>query len=72
MTLATTMSTTRHRHVIARHPWRAESSSFEADVDVGTLILTPPCAGMIQIRFDGRSVVRFLSARLTGLPWLWR
>ncbi len=27
---------------------------------------------MIRIRFDGRSVGRFLSARLTGLPWLWR
>lgn len=26
---------------------------------------------MIRIRFDGRSVDRFLSARLTGLPWLW-
>ncbi len=25
---------------------------------------------MIRIRFDGRSVDRFLSARLTGLPWL--
>ena len=27
---------------------------------------------MTQIRFDGRSVVRFLSARHTGLPWLCR
>src|SRR6478735_8155737 len=27
---------------------------------------------MIRIRFDGRSVDRFLSARLTGLPWCWR
>lgn len=26
---------------------------------------------MIQIRFNGRSVNRFLSARPTGLPWLW-
>lgn len=28
----------------------------------------PPCAGMIQIRFDGRRLRTFLSARLTGLP----
>src|SRR5262245_27656491 len=28
----------------------------------------PPCAGMIQIRFDGRSLMSFLSARHTGLP----
>jgi hypothetical protein len=27
-----------------------------------------PCAGMIQIRFDGRSQGSFLSARFTGLP----
>jgi len=28
----------------------------------------PPCAGIIQIRFDGRSLNGFLSARFTGLP----
>ena len=28
----------------------------------------PPCAGMTQIRFDGRRLRTFLSARLTGLP----
>jgi hypothetical protein len=28
----------------------------------------PPCAGMTQIRFDGRRLRTFLSARFTGLP----
>ena len=65
MTLATTMSTTLQRQATAGIP-RGFTGDGERDVDV--CIVAPPCAGMIQIRFDGRSVVRFLSARLTGLP----
>jgi hypothetical protein len=48
ITLATTMSTTRHRHLEVREG--------RADVDVDVCIDAPSCAGMIRIRFDGRSV----------------
>ena len=34
----------------------------------GNEMRCPPCAGMTQIRFDGRRLRTFLSARLTGLP----
>jgi hypothetical protein len=38
-------------------------TGFEKAVRPGS-----PCAGMIRIRFDGRSFDRSLSARHTGLP----
>jgi hypothetical protein len=49
--------------------WRSGWASF---ADTETDMFSPPCAGMIQIRFDGRSVDRFLSARITGLPCVCR
>jgi hypothetical protein len=59
------MSTT-----LQRKRWAPTAvADADADVDVDVCIVSPPCAGMTQIRFDGRSVGRFLSARLTGLPW---
>ncbi|GAA1956715.1 hypothetical protein GCM10009776_18620 [Microbacterium deminutum] len=69
MTLATTMSTTRQRKL---REIGAADREGDAVSDAETPMMAPPCAGMTQIRFDGRSVDRFLSARLTGLPWLCR
>jgi hypothetical protein len=72
MTLATTMSTTlqRRRPTPTAERDAAASDEVTVDGDADACIFSPPCAGMIRIRFDGRSVDRFLSARLTGLPWL--
>src|SRR4029453_13037157 len=77
MTLATTMSTTRQRS--RPSPARAVEADdavvactvvpfrFE-ERGTGYEMRCPPCAGMTQIRFDGRRLRTFLSARLTGLP----
>ena len=36
----------------------------------GRHVNSPPCAGIIRIRFDGRGLSAPLSARCTGLPWV--
>ncbi|GEB95684.1 hypothetical protein GCM10009724_18750 [Microbacterium lacticum] len=72
ITLATTMSTMRQRKRpdVGDPPGGVADDDVTVDEDAEACMFSPPCAGMIRIRFDGRSVDRFLSARLTGLPWL--